>query len=166
MQNTDRQLGVFFRHDTGNADFRRADEPDVDILAGQGLEHLGGHPGVIFHTDADDRNLGDILIAQDLFGPDLLGHFLFDGHGFLEIRFRHRKRQVGLPPGTHVLNDHVDDDPGLRNGGKHLGRHPGLVRDFFQCDPGLVFVARHTGYQQFFHAGVFIDHHCTLLITE
>ena len=77
MQHAHREFGVFFFNRTGNSNLRGADQYDIDALGGQGGKHLRCHTGMIFHSDTDHRNFGDVLVSKYIFCADLGGDLLF-----------------------------------------------------------------------------------------
>ena len=60
------------------------DQDDIDVFGCQGAEHRGCHPGMIFHTDADHGDLGNIFIAEHSFGTDFCRNLFFNlNSGFI-----------------------------------------------------------------------------------
>ena len=77
-------------------DFRRRDGADVDALAGQRLETVGGDAGVAAHADADDRDLGDVGRALHRLVADRAPRLLQHLPRALVVGGRHREGHVGL----------------------------------------------------------------------
>src|SRR5437588_8051632 len=71
VQRAHRQLGVLLVDQAAHLDLAGGDDPDVHAFVGQHLEHLGRDAGVVAHADADDRDLGDVVLDLDLAGADL-----------------------------------------------------------------------------------------------
>ena len=51
-------LLIFFGDETGNGNFRGADNIQIDVFAGQSAKHTGRYTGISQHTCANDGNLG------------------------------------------------------------------------------------------------------------
>src|SRR6476659_6493813 len=60
VQGADREIGLGGLDQDGEFYLRGRDGEDIDLLAGQSLERLGGDAGMATHADANDRNLRDI----------------------------------------------------------------------------------------------------------
>src|SRR4029079_7662165 len=60
VQGADRKIGLGGLDQHGEFYLRGGDGEDIDLLAGQSLERLGGDAGMATHADANDRNLRDI----------------------------------------------------------------------------------------------------------
>src|SRR6476659_10936689 len=60
VQGADRKIGLGGLDQPGAFYLRGRDGEDIDLLAGQSLERLGGDAGMAAHTDADDGYLGDV----------------------------------------------------------------------------------------------------------
>src|SRR5207344_1280943 len=60
VEGADRKVGLGGLDQDGEFYLRGGNGEDIDLLAGQGLERLGGDAGVAAHTDADDGYLGDV----------------------------------------------------------------------------------------------------------
>ena len=118
------------------------------------------------HADTDDGNLCDVLITHDRFRAHILPHFTDELHGFVKVRFWHRKSEIREAILAGILNDHVHNDAGLEDRIKDSGCHPRLIRDFSDGDSGLVFIVSHTRYRDFFHVLCFSNHHGTPFLVK
>ncbi len=63
-------------HD-GDFNFASGDHLNVDAGSGEHLEHFCGHAGMTAHTDADDRELADVLIGQYVTEADVAAHAVY-----------------------------------------------------------------------------------------
>src|SRR6188474_273752 len=79
VQGADRKIRLCGLDQDGEFYLRGGDGEDIDLLAGQSLERLGGDAGMATHADANDRNLRDIgRSVQPLVADCALG--LVEGH--------------------------------------------------------------------------------------
>ena len=134
-------LGVFAGHQHRDLDLAGGDHLDVDALLGQGAEHPLGHAGLRGHAQADDRNLGHLVVAVVAFGAQFLDGLFDRPERVRQLVAGHREGDVGPAVGGHVLRDHVHGDV--------LGRDLGEDRDRR---------ARPVGHAEHGHAGLVLDH--------
>ena len=128
---------------------------EVDPLLAQDLEDLGGDARVRAHAGADDRDLADLLVGQDLQrdvaegGDRVLGGGqvgAVDGEGEVgELIVAHRL----------ILDDHVDVDVGVGEGAEDAAGDARLVPQARKSDPGLGIGMRDCGYERVLH-GLFL----------
>ena len=127
-------------HDAGDLDRRGGDHLDVDALAAEGGEHLGGDAGVRLHSRADDRDLAHRRVLGDAGDADVGDDRVERGAGGRQVGARDGEGHVGRGAlGLRlVLDDHVDVDVGV---GERREDPPGdarAVRDAEQRDARLV----------------------------
>src|SRR5664279_3372578 len=162
MQSPYRKLGVGGVDQYRYLDFRRRDGPDVDALGGQGLEAVGGDPGVAAHADADDRDLGDVGRALDRLVADGSAGGFQHAAGAVVIGGRHGEGHVGLAAVLRdVLYDHVDVDVGGGERPEDGGSHARLVGDVAERNLRLVLGVGDAGNELLFHDFVLVADECT-----
>src|SRR5665648_190889 len=84
VEDADGELGVLLLDEDGDLDLRGGDPEDVDPLRRQRLEQLQRHAGMGAHRHADDGDLGDLVVPDDLLGPHFLRRLFRDLHRLLE----------------------------------------------------------------------------------
>ena len=112
-------------------DLAGGDHLDVDPGVCQGAEHLFGHSGLFGHSEADDGDFGDRIVAGDLGGPDQGERFLDGFLGFAEFVARDGKRHIGSGLHTDVLDDHIDGNFSVGEPFEDLVAHAWCVLDIF-----------------------------------
>ena len=128
-------------------DLRSADHLDVHIFSRQSGEHLGGHPDLAAHANADDRNLGHIRVGYQLAIGEFasaLGFF----HGLaraLHLIGRQAEGHVsigalvgGVVQLRDVLDDHVHIHTGFGQGAEDGRGDAGAVFNLDQRHLRLV----------------------------
>ena len=65
MDRVDRLIRIAEFDQYRNLDLAGGDHLDVDVCFGERLEHLGRDARVGLHPRADDRDLGDVVVADD-----------------------------------------------------------------------------------------------------
>src|SRR5207253_10189499 len=96
VQHAHGELGVLLLDHHGDLDLGGRDHLDVDALLRQGAEHLRGDAGVRAHAHADDRHLGDLLVAGDVAALDVRLHLAFeDLHRLGVVAAVHGEGHVG-----------------------------------------------------------------------
>ncbi len=120
-----RLLPVRVIHDDAEPDLAGVDHADVDAALRQRSEHPPGHAGVRPHADAEDEEIGDVAIGNDL------GRWLDRSCNLfaslqrpLQVGQRHAEGQLGSAR-RQVLHDHVDDDAARRHGLEKREQLPG-----------------------------------------
>src|SRR5207245_10562876 len=96
--------------DARDADRRRGDDLDVNARVRERLEHVGGDARVAAHARADERDLPDVRVADVALGIDVLRDHAEHRLGGGEVGFGQGERDVRVPGGGDVLDDHVDVD--------------------------------------------------------
>jgi len=111
---------------------------DVDPGVCQGAEHLFGDSGLFGHSEADDGDFGDRIVAGDLGRTDQ-GECFLDGFlGLAEFVARDGKRHIGSRLHTDVLDDHIDGDLSVGEPFEDLVAHAWSVLDILDRQPGFV----------------------------
>ena len=87
------ELGAL--NETGNADFRRADDVDVDTDFGQSAKHARSRAWVAKHASTDDGNLGDIFLDENCYGIELIGNAIDNFLGLSQVAGSHREYHIG-----------------------------------------------------------------------
>ena len=152
MQHPHREFGFVLVDQDADLDFAGADCLDIDRAFGEGLEHRRGDPGVAFHSDADDTDLGDMRVRDDPEEADLALLGLEHRQAARQIGARHGKRDVGLAFVLgDVLDDHVDVDAGGRQWPEDVCDRARPIGYPGQRDLGFVLVVRDAGDQLAFH---------------
>src|SRR5690606_28075911 len=111
------QFHVLVVDQHGSLDFRGADHLDVDAFFGQGAEHQAGHADVAAHADADDGDLGDLVVGDDFAGAHGRADLVLQQiQGAREVVAVDREGEVGHALLGDVLQDHVHVDVGRGHG--------------------------------------------------
>ena len=118
-------LGAVDHH--GQADGRRGDGQDVDVVLAEGLERLGGDAGAGLHARAHDADLGDVLVDHVFARVDVGKDALHRLAGALLVGARAGEADVGDAVLGHVLDDHVHAHLVARQGAEQLGGDAGHV---------------------------------------
>ena len=139
--------------DDRDPDLRGGDHLDVDAGRGERREELRGDAGVGAHAGADQRDLADLVVVEQLVVADLVLDPRQRAHRGLAVGARQRERDVGEAGGGRrdVLHDHVDVDLG---GGERLedaGRLADLVGHADDGDLGLAAVVGDAGDDRLLH---------------
>src|SRR5690349_21662016 len=66
VQALNRKLDLSFRNQARNLDLRSSDEQDIDPRFGKKPEHLGSDARMMLHAHADDTDLGEVFIFDDI----------------------------------------------------------------------------------------------------
>ena len=66
MDGADSLVGILAVNDAGDFDLAGGDHLDIDVVVGQGLEHLGSHAAVALHASAHDGDLGAGGVHTDI----------------------------------------------------------------------------------------------------
>ena len=139
MQGTYRQLSILIINHHRDFDFRGGDHLNVDAFAGQNPERAAGNTSVRAHPHADQGHLNNLAIARDFAGLQFTGNALEDAECLVEVVAIDRKGEVGRTIGSHILDDHVDFDIGVRHRAKNC---PGNTRPIGHAQYGeLGFIA-------------------------
>lgn len=94
-----------------HANFRGADQIDIDSGIAQGFEHSHAHTGVATETDTTDGQLGGRAIALNFAISHFLDDFFQGRVGFFVVGRWAGKANVGAIVPADVLNDDIDIDP-------------------------------------------------------
>lgn len=78
-------LGIIDVNQHRNFNLAGRNHIDVDIGLCQCVKELACHAGIRLHTCADDRNLGDLLVAEDRLAADLLLALAEDFDGMISV---------------------------------------------------------------------------------
>ncbi len=89
------------------------------------------------HAGADNRDLADLVLVFEA-GSPFLGQRSQHGQGGLEFVGQHRKADGRSSVAAHVLDDHIDHDVAVGDGGEDAMADTGAVGDANEGDPGLV----------------------------
>src|SRR3569832_2390762 len=127
MQGTHREFHVFVLDHHRDLDFRGGDHLQVDVFLRQGFEHLACDAHVRAHADADDRDLGDLVVAGDLACAGGCSIGLDDVHGLGEVVAVHGEGEVGSVRVADVLQDQVNIDINIGHRAENLVGDAGLV---------------------------------------
>jgi hypothetical protein len=100
---------------------------------------------VAAHPGADERELADLAVAGHAGGADLRRDRVEDRLGRGQVLLGQRERDVRVPGGGDVLDDHVDVDPRVRERAEDAARDPGAVGHVLDRRLRLAGVARDPG---------------------
>src|SRR4029079_11552249 len=139
VQGADRKIGLGGLDQDGEFYLRGRDGEDIDLLAGQSLERLGGDAGMAAHTDADDGYLGDVVRpVQPLKADRALGLVEGDARTLI-VRGWNREGEVGgRAVYRDVLHDHIHVEVVSGERAEDRGRDAGLVLHPADRDLSLV----------------------------
>ena len=120
---------------------------------GERGEELRGDAGVRAHAGADQRDLADLVVVEQLVVADLVLDPGQRGHRGLAVGARQRERDVGEPGrgGRDVLHDHVDVDLDVGERLEDAGGLADLVGDADDGDLGLAAVVGDAGDDRLLH---------------
>ena len=134
---------------------------------GEGLEERRGHAAVRLHADADDGQLGDVVVDGHLAAAELArARARAPCTAPVRVGLRHGEREVGHAVAADVLDDHVDDDVRVGQRAEDLRRGARLVGDVADDDLGLVLVHGDAADDDLFHVGDFFFHDGSWVVVE
>ena len=138
-------------HQNGHLDLTGGDHVDVDAGVVQGLEHLGGHAGVMDHAGAHDGHLGDGVVDVDMVEAKRALVGLQNVLGAVHILLAHGEADVLGVVAADGLKDDIHVHLLLRQQREDLKGDTGLVGQPHNGQTGHVLVAGHPADVHFFH---------------
>ena len=119
----------------GDLDLGGRDHANVDLSVVERLEHLGRNARVALHACADDGDLGNIIVEEDLIRA-VVEHVILDGvDRVLTSVLGDGEADVLLVVVTDGLENDVDVDVLLGKSGEHLERDSGNIGNALDRDP-------------------------------